>query len=73
MVAQVNQIQQLTYQLSLSPDSRSTTSQLGFPEGSTVSMESNDGYIDEGQVIFNIDEHDMDLLDGAELDDDETV
>jgi hypothetical protein len=31
-------------------------------------MESNDGVIEDGQVIFDVDEFDMDLLQGAEAD-----
>lgn len=65
MVAQQNQIALLTHQLSHSPDSPAS---LAFPEGATVSMETNDGFLEDGQTIFEIDQFDMDLLDGADTD-----
>ena len=33
-------------------------------------MENNDGVIENGSIIFEIDEFDLDLLEGADLDDD---
>jgi hypothetical protein len=39
---------------------------LPFKEGDTFSMEGNDGVYEEGQVIFEVDEIDQDLLEGAD-------
>jgi len=64
LIHQTNQIQLLT-QLSYSPSEPG-----GFADGDTFSMENNDGVIENGSVIFEIDEFDLDLLEGADLDDD---
>lgn len=44
-----------------------------FSEGATVSMETNDGFLEDGQTIFEVDEFDMDLLEGSGIDVEETI
>ena len=56
----------LLRQLSYSHDASGP--ELAFKDGDTFSMEQNDGVYEEGQTIFEIDEIDRDLLEGAESD-----
>jgi flavin-dependent dehydrogenase len=37
-----------------------------FKDGDTFSMERNDGFHDEGETIFDLDEFDRDLIEEAE-------
>ena len=37
-----------------------------FADGDTFSMEANDGVYEEGQIIFDLDEFDKDLIGEAE-------
>lgn len=55
-----NQVNLLT-QLSYSP-----SAPTGFADGDTFSMEQNDGVFEDGVTIFEVDEFDKELLEGAE-------
>jgi hypothetical protein len=48
---------------------RSNQQAVGFTDGDYVSMETNDGFLPDGQVVFDVDEADLDLLAGASEDD----
>lgn len=64
----------LTNQVQLQSQLLNSPNNTGdFPEGATVSMETNDGYLEDGQTIFEVDEFDMELLEGSGIDVEETV
>lgn len=62
IVSLTNQNQQLLQTLSFPREGG------GFEEGDTFSMEQNDGVFEEGQVVFEFDEIDKDLLEGVDHD-----